>query len=292
MTWLLNRWRRRGGATEARDFRLSRFRGVLLAAQRTRGYRSALERAGLCSREIARVRSIEEALHKLPCLDWTEFRGALEDFQNPGATAPAPPGLRYPSDREVRTAVVGLHVAESSSLRMFAPGEISQRFLQEIRQFEPEAIAAPVNVLMQVAGPARHGRESIPALTRAIIAFSGPEHGVLSEADREFLWRAFEVPVFEQYLGLDGSLLAWECEAHEGLHVVEDNAIIEQNSRSELVLTCLTGHRYPVIRVGTGLTARLTEENCGCCKPGPRLIGLEPLAVDCPANALAATARG
>jgi hypothetical protein len=111
---------------EALDLRLSRFRRVLLAAQRTRGYRPALERAGLRSpREIARVRSIEEALHKLPCLGWTEFRGALEDFQDPAATAPAPPGLRYPSDREVRTAVVGLHVTESSSLRMFAPGEIS-----------------------------------------------------------------------------------------------------------------------------------------------------------------------
>jgi phenylacetate-CoA ligase len=145
---------------------------------------------------------------------------------------------------------------------------------------------------MQVARSARNGRESIPTLKRAIVAFSGPEHGVLSEADRESLWRAFEVPVFEQYLGLDGSLLAWECEAHEGLHVVEDNATIEQNSRSELILTCLTGHRYPVIRLGTGLTARLTEENCGCGNAGPRLLGLEPLAVDCPANALAAAAPG
>jgi hypothetical protein len=271
---------------EGRDLRLSRFRKVLLAAQRTRGYRSALERAGLCSpREIARIRSINEALQRIPCLDWTEFRGALDDFQNPVATAPAAPGLRYPSNREVRTAVLGLRVAESSLLRMFSPGEIDQRFLDEMRRFEPEAIAAPVNVLLQLA-------ESIPALTRAVIAFSGLELGVLSEADRDSLWRAFEVPVFEQYLGLDGSLVAWECEAHEGLHTVAENAIIEQNSRSELVLTCLTGHRYPVIRLGTGLTARLTEEDCGCGEPGPRLIGLEPLAAHRRPNALAAAAPG
>ena len=34
------------------------------------------------------------------------------------------------------------------------------------------------------------------------------------------MWDAFGVPVFEQCLGLDNELLAMECEAHDGLHLM------------------------------------------------------------------------
>ncbi len=42
---------------------------------------------------------------------------------------------------------------------------------------------------------------------------------MLSAADRERLWRAFRVPLFEQVIGPRGELLAAECEAHAGLHI-------------------------------------------------------------------------
>ncbi|HEV3342634.1 MAG TPA: hypothetical protein VG125_19840, partial [Pirellulales bacterium] len=41
----------------------------------------------------------------------------------------------------------------------------------------------------------------------------------LTEEDRERLWRAFRVPVFEQRIDESGCLLAAECEAHDGLHI-------------------------------------------------------------------------
>ena len=41
----------------------------------------------------------------------------------------------------------------------------------------------------------------------------------MSVAERERLWRAFRVPVFEQIIAPDGELLAAECEAHDGLHI-------------------------------------------------------------------------
>ena len=40
------------------------------------------------------------------------------------------------------------------------------------------------------------------------------------QSDRKLFWGAFGVPVFEQYLGLRNELLAAECDAHCGLHVV------------------------------------------------------------------------
>jgi hypothetical protein len=277
---LLDRWQDGKG----RDLRLARFRRILLAAQRTRRYRQALELAGLASPQaIAGVCSIEEALHQLPYVEWGEFRGSPADFNNPTAPAPALQRLRCPINHEMRTAVLGSRLAESNSVRVFHPGRFDQ-----IRQFRPEAIAAPAGVLKQMAENALHQAEAVPKVTHAIVAFTGPEHGALSETDRDILWELFEVPIFEQCLWTDGSLLAWECEAHEGLHIVEENAIVEQSTRSELVLTSLTDHQHPAIRLVTGLAGTLQHETCGCGQPGPRLVGLSAPAVDQRQSAVAA----
>jgi hypothetical protein len=251
---------------------LARFRRVLLAAQRTRRYQPALERAGLTSPgAINRLCSIEEVLQSLPCMDWAEFQGSPADFYNPAAPSPALQRLRYPTNHHIRTAVLGPRLVESSSVKVFNPAWIDQ-----IREFRPEALAGPVGVLMQLAEAARQGRQAIPTVTRAIVAFSGLEHGALTEAGRDALWQVFQVPIFEQYLGGDGSLLAWECEAHEGLHTVEDNAIIEQSPDSELILTSLTDRRHPTIRLVTSLAARLDTGTCECGQPGPRLVSVTP----------------
>ncbi len=135
-----------------------------------------------------------------------------------------------------------------------------------LRQFAPEAIAASLDTLKQLA------QSGAPAPARAILVISGLGEGALYEADRETLWHAFEVPIFEQRHGADGALLAWECEAHEGLHIVEENAIFEQCSQGVLV-TSLTDRRHPVIRVTAAFTGGLQPERCGCGRSGVRITG-------------------
>lgn len=56
-------------------------------------------------------------------------------------------------------------------------------------------------------------------LTHALIVFRDEAEPRLTEPERDRLWRAFHVPVFEQILAPDGTLYAWECEAHDGLHI-------------------------------------------------------------------------
>jgi phenylacetate-CoA ligase len=204
-------------------------------------------------------------------MDWAEFQGSPADFYNPAAPSPALQRLRYPTNHQIRTAVLGPRLVESSAIKVFNPG-----WIEPIREFRPEALAGPVAVLMQLAEAASQARQTIPTVTRAIVAFTGLEHGALTEAGRDALWQVFQVPIFEQYLGADGSLLAWECEAHEGLHTVEDNAIIEQSPDSELILTSLTDRRRPTIRLVTSLAARLDSGECECGQPGPRLISVSP----------------
>jgi|SRR6185437_3550269 len=63
----------------------------------------------------------------------------------------------------------------------------------------------------------------------------------IEEQDRTALWDLFEVPALAIQLNGEGALVAFECEAHEGLHVAG------------------------------GFAADGTGELCPCGRPGPRL---------------------
>jgi hypothetical protein len=57
---------------------------------------------------------------------------------------------------------------------------------------------------------------------QAVVVFTYPGSPGLSARDRDALWKAFGVPVYEQYLSPKNRLLATECDAHSGLHVVSE----------------------------------------------------------------------
>jgi hypothetical protein len=84
---------------------------------------------------------------------------------------------------------------------------------RKIRKFAPEAVAATIDQLRPLA------YAKVVGLRNAVIVLRLKNEARLSEADRDWLWDAFRVPVFEQIVGEDGELLATECEAHNGLHI-------------------------------------------------------------------------
>lgn len=75
-------------------------------------------------------------------------------------------------------------------------------------------------------------------LTHAVIVVVRPGGALLSSAERDQLWRAFRVPVFEQIIGHRGRLLAAECEAHDGLHIVARDAVWTAYARDESPCAC------------------------------------------------------
>jgi phenylacetate-coenzyme A ligase PaaK-like adenylate-forming protein len=82
---------------------------------------------------------------------------------------------------------------------------------REIAKFRPEILAGTVPVLLRLA-------ESI-RVPWAVVPFSGARVGRVTRRDRDLLWSAYQVPVFEQCLGPDGAVIARECEAHDGMHL-------------------------------------------------------------------------
>jgi len=139
--------------------------------------------------------------------------------------------LAYPVPPAPRTAVLTSWFRSSGAVRVFGP--------DDWEEFEPCAIAATWPQLETLM------RKRIPALTHALIVLARPGDALVTGLQREKLWTAFHVPVFQQIVNGRGLLLASECEAHDGLHIESAH----------------------VVAIG----APLDRTTCGCGRTTPRL---------------------
>jgi hypothetical protein len=114
----------------------------------------------------------------------------------------------HPVDPAPRTAILAPGFRETRLVRIFPEG-----WNERAKRFDPGSIAGPLEQLRSLA------RDGWP-LEQAVVVFTYAGKAGLSPLDRESLWQAFGVPVFEQYLSPANKLLATECDAHSGLHVI------------------------------------------------------------------------
>jgi len=120
--------------------------------------------------------------------------------------------FQYPFGEAPRTAVLVPWFAEPRLAFRHRPAVRSfPGWSDEAAEFAPAAIAGTRAQLLALAFDA-------PRVTHALIALTRPGEILLTAADRETLWRAFRVPIFEQIIGPRGERQASECEAHDGLH--------------------------------------------------------------------------
>ncbi len=118
--------------------------------------------------------------------------------------------LVHPLHPVPRTAVLAAGFEESRLIRGFPNG-----WSEELAQFRPSALAGSFDAMRPLTI-----RSHDLDLRHAIIIFHHDLERRLRDSERDLLWKAFGVPVFEQMLDRENSLLAMECEAHEGLHLM------------------------------------------------------------------------
>lgn len=116
------------------------------------------------------------------------------------------PRFVYPIKTTPKTAVL------RGGLRLRRPARhLEVEDHQRLLEFAPAAVAGSLDQLRTV------GERGL-TLTHAVVVFTAAGAESLCDADRDWLWNTFRVPVFEQVLDPDGTLIAYECEAHSGLH--------------------------------------------------------------------------
>jgi hypothetical protein len=153
--------------------------------------------------------------------------------------------LQYPIGSAPRTAVLGDWFCQGGSVHVFAGG-----WCEPAERLKPAVIAASWPQFEELI------RRRCASPDRAVIVLAAPGEPLLSTHNRERLWQAFRVPIFEQIVGPRGELLAAECEAHDGLHLA---AGVSADDADFLPAGC-----------------RIEHTPCACGKTEPRLTLAAP----------------
>jgi phenylacetate-CoA ligase len=172
------------------------------------------------------------------------------------------------------------------SRRRFIPAyemsdENLRAFVQQIEDYQPvllDGYAESFNFLARYL--AEHGRLKIKP--KGIISSAQ----TLPEPSRRAIEEAFGCKVFDKYGSREFSGIAYECEAHEGHHVVGEGYIVEvlKDGRpaapgeiGEVVITDLNNQCLPFIRYRIGDLAEAMDQTklCPCGRGLPRIGKIE-----------------
>jgi phenylacetate-CoA ligase len=204
-------------------------------------------------------------------------------------------GYRF-GDRQVRLwhQTIGMSRVQATqekldaflSRRVFIPAfEISdanaERVLESIRRYKPVLLDGYAESLHLLAS--HLGERSLRECGVKAIVTSAQSLPVES---RRVIEGAFGCKVFDKYGSREFSGIAWECEAHEGHHVVGESYIVEvlkegrpalPGEVGEVVITDLNNYCMPFIRYRIGDLAVAIDgrASCPCGRGLPRIGNIE-----------------
>jgi hypothetical protein len=141
----------------------------------------------------------------------------------------------------------------------------SQAQEAELQEYGPQILLGFSEDLSKLAARVERRSLSLRLLDRAVFALTSYRDMPLRDTVRAACWQAFGVPIYELLLDGDGSILAAECEAHEGWHIASGIAF----SMLDGQLWYSTRRRFSG---GTGLTGSIEAQPCPCGRPGKRLL--------------------
>lgn len=147
-----------------------------------------------------------------------------------------------------------------------------------LHSYAPEALVLALDPALSLADRKSRGLFELQSLKTAIVVLTSLADSPLADHHRDLLWQAFGVPIFEQLRGWDGTVIARECEVHDGLHIDEAAAIFHL-CQEELLATQLTAPGNPIIRARTGLTGEIASGRCECGAETPRLRNLAAVPI-------------
>jgi hypothetical protein len=154
----------------------------------------------------------------------------LRNRVTPTVEPPAEGSFRYPISYCPPIAVISPHFSAAF------PAVIATD-IAELARLDVRSVAAPMTLIREI-DPLRWSPEF------AIVVLSDYNTGLMSAADRDYIWNTFGVPAFEYLLDDAGKVVAEECEAHDGLHF---DSVVEN------------------------LEATIIDQECPCGRPGSRL---------------------
>lgn len=149
-----------------------------------------------------------------------------------------------------------------------------EKFHEDLSSFRPHLLVAYAGSVFTYARFLKE-RGWVPRYPlRAIVASAE----VLAPSMQQVIEEVFSKPVFDRYGNREFAGIAAECEAHQGLHINEDDCIVEIDSpdpfRQEgpILVTYLKNRAMPFLRYDTGDAGCFASRDvCACGRNTPRL---------------------
>jgi hypothetical protein len=173
--------------------------------------------------------------------------------------------LPFPVNAQMRLAVLSDTAPVFGLLAPFKPELATQ-----LEGFRPNLIAGTVAEFEQLAEQVDLDAVTLSCLDHAVIVLTRCGNAPLSDVARVVFWQAFGVPVYEVFTGLDDTILAYECELHEGWHLAPRIRLVKLNGELMLEAAGVAG-------LHTGLSGVVTDDECPCGRTGRRVLNLEPV---------------
>jgi phenylacetate-CoA ligase len=156
-----------------------------------------------------------------------------------------------------------------------------KQLLDKLRRFKPVLVDGYAEVFNFLAHYARqHGISGIQP--KAIMTSAQ----IMPPQVREVIEREFKTSVFDKYGSREFSGIAYECDHHEGHHIMAESYIVEilkdgrpaqPGELGEVVITDLNNFAVPLVRYRIGDLAVAVDANevCGCGRGLPRIGRIE-----------------
>jgi phenylacetate-CoA ligase len=198
---------------------------------------------------------------KLRGYRWAGYRPGLKTFYYWAAVSGASPSLKIRVDRALRRETFVDSMKQDVGCRRAA--------LALFRKIRPNVVVCYTQSCAQFArwilDEGLRDWNDVPVICGAEAVLAG---------DRAVLSRAFGPDIFETYGSRETMLIAAECDAHDGMHIQEENVILEvlRNGSAaapgcpgDVVVTDLHNFGMPLIRYVNGDVAILAEGGpCPC----------------------------
>ncbi len=138
----------------------------------------------------------------------------------------------------------------------------------EMEVFCPEMLMGSAADLYWLVEKVGQNEITLSSVDHAVFVLTTAGDAPANDVLRVTLWQTFGVPVYELFVGADGTVLAGECEAHEGWHV-EPGCRFYKANENEL----MADSRH-IKGIRTGLSGAIENERCVCGRFGARVTNV------------------
>ncbi len=165
-----------------------------------------------------------------------------------------------------------------------APEQLTRK-LDALYRFQPRLVCGYASLLRAAAdGILADGRPPLRPL--ALISSAEP----LSPESRAIVEEAFRAPVYDRYGCRELGIVAQECSAHDGMHIISphvhleidvDGRPAEPGETGRILATLLDNDCFPMVRYEVGDLATAAEQRpCGCGIAYPKIAAVQGRQLD------------